>query len=756
MSRVRAAAMILASPDARARASLLGGRTAGASGRPLGARLRAALAREWAVEVQARRPFLWLPVFFGAGAILYLAAEREPPLWPALAACMVFIAGAWRARRAERPSTMRACLAAAFVFAGFSAGAIGSMTSSAPVLERQMVGRVTGFVESIDARADGARLMLRVGSVAGLAPENTPQRVRVNMRGRPAFESGATIAATMRLMPPPPASVPNGYDFARDAWFRQIGAVGNLVSRPEIAPALDVSAPTRAMAAIDRARNALTQRIADSIGGAKGAVAAALVTGKRGLIPEETNDDLRAAGIYHVVSISGLHMMLAAGLFLWSLRAVLALFPHIALRRPIKKWAAAFAIVGAIAYNLFSGSEVATERSMIMIVVMLGATLVDRPAISMRNLAIAALVVLAIEPSAVLGPSFQMSFSAVAAMIAVYERKPGARQKADLREAPPGLIEKGGAVVGAMLVTTIVAALATDPFGAFHFNRVAMYGLVGNALVLPLVEFVVMPAAVFGVLASFFGLDEPVWLLMGHGIGFMLRVAAWVAEMPGAVRMIPSFGAGALISMTLGLLWLTLWQSKLRWLGLALSLTGAVLAFGARQPDLLADARGQALAYRGADGRLHALNPKGDYFTLAQWLAGDGDAREPRRLERPADAACDATGCVGRLKDGRAVALVLDRRALPEDCARADVVVTPLFLRGACENPALVLDGAHFAAAGATRVFMGGEGAAQLVTARGAQRDRPWSRAPKTAQGSPAPAAPDAPAPDENDGDRLD
>ncbi len=190
-----------------------------------------------------------------------------------------------------------------------------------------MVARVTGYVESIDARGDGARLMVRVGSVAGLAPERTPERVRVNMRGRPAFESGATIAATMRLLPPPTASVPNGYDFARDAWFRGVGAVGNLVSRPEIAPALAVPWSTQMMAAVDRARNTLTQRIADSIGGAKGAVAAALVTGKRGLIPEATNEDLRAAGIYHVVSISGLHMMLAAGIFLWSLRAFLALFP---------------------------------------------------------------------------------------------------------------------------------------------------------------------------------------------------------------------------------------------------------------------------------------------------------------------------------------------------------------------------------------------------------------------------------------------
>ena len=728
MSRTRAATTWNLQ-EALAAQSRYAGRAANSSGRSLADWARETLKREWAVEVQSRRPFLWLPVFFGIGAILYFAAENEPTFWPALGASLIFLTGAWRARRLERMATMRACLALAFVFAGFAAGAARTSVVSAPVIDRQVVARVSGYVQSIDLRADGARLLVRVGTVAGLTADKQPELVRVNMRGRPTFESGATIAATMRLLPPPSASVPNGYDFAREAWFRRIGAVGNLVSRPELAPALAPSLSVRAMAAIDRARNTLTLRIADTIGGPKGAVAAALVTGKRALIPESTNDDLRAAGIYHVVSISGLHMMLAAGLFLWSLRAFLALFPNIALRRPIKKWAAGFAICGAVAYNLFSGSEVATERAMIMIVVMLGATLVDRPAISMRNLAIAALIVLAREPSAVLGPSFQMSFAAVAAMIAVYERKPGSIQKADLRERPPGVIDKSLTVLGAMLVTTLVASIATDPYGAFHFNRMSMYGLIGNALVLPLVEFVVMPAAVFGVFASFFGLDAPIWFLMGQGIGFMLDVAAWVAKLPGAVRMIPSFGAGPLIAMSLGLIWLSLWQSRLRWAGVVIALAGVVLAFGARQPDLVIDARGQALAYRGADGALHALNPRGDYFALSQWLAGDADPREPRALERPDNARCDRNGCTGRLRDGRSIALVLDRPALPDDCARADILVTRLYTRGACAKPALVLDGAHFDASGATRVFLEGASGARLVTARNTRQDRPWSRA---------------------------
>lgn len=582
--------------------------------------LRERIAAMGAEEARQRRLFLWTPVFFGAGVLVYYAADREPPLWPALIGALLCALGAARVARSDAMGTARAFTAAAFLFAGFAAAALRTGQVEAPAIERLVNARVTAYVEVVDQRLQNARLLLRVVSVEGLAPEATPARVRVTIRGRPAFAAGATITASMRLSPPPRASEPGGYDFSRDAFYQRIGAVGSIVSRPQIAP--DAAQPwtVRLTAWIDRGRNTLTDRIIATIGGADGAVAAALITGKRGLIPEETNEALRAAGIYHVVSISGLHMVLAAGLFMWSLRLLLATSPAIALRRPIKKWAAAFAMAGSTAYYLFSGSEVATERSLVMMLVLLGAVLVDRPAISMRNLAVAALIVLAREPSTIMGPSFQMSFAAVAAMIAAFERTPGARKEP---EAPPGPLSRLRGVLAVMVVTTLVAGLATDPFATFHFHRITMYGLIGNALTLPLVEFVVMPAAVFGVLASAFGLDAPVWWIMGQGVGLMMEVARHVAVLPGAVRMAPAFGVGALLMMTLGLLWLTLWTTRMRWLGVVFALAGLGLAVSARAPDIMLDARGETLAYRGADGRLVALNAKANPFAVAQWLAGD-------------------------------------------------------------------------------------------------------------------------------------
>jgi competence protein ComEC len=228
----------------------------------------------------------------------------------------------------------------------------------------------------------------------------------------------------IRLMPPPQPARPGGYDFARDAYFARIGAVGSVLGTLQTLPPVEMDWRLRVMTAVDRLRLSLTDRIAHAIGGQSGAVAAALFTGKRGYISDQTNDVLRAAGIYHVVSISGLHMVLAAGMVFFLVRGFLVLLPGVPHRYPIKQWSAACAMIGATAYDIFAGSEVATERSLIMTLILFGAILVGRRALSMRNLVLSALVILMMEPESVLGPSFQMSFAAVAALIAAFERLP--------------------------------------------------------------------------------------------------------------------------------------------------------------------------------------------------------------------------------------------------------------------------------------------------------------------------------------------
>jgi competence protein ComEC len=418
-------------------------------------------------------------------------------------------------------------------------------------------------------------------------------------------------------------------------------------------------------------------------------------------------------------------MVLTAGTFLWIARALLALFPAVALLWPVKKIAALIGMAGAVAYCVFSGSDVATERSLFMILVMLGAILVDRPALSLRNLAFSALIVLAREPETLLGPSLQMSYAAVAGLIAMAE---WGRGRAHRRE-PGGLIYRlvwwgVGTVVG-LVTTTIVATLATAPLSAFHFQNLNGYGLIGNAVTLPLVSVVVMPAAVIGVLANPFGLDGPIWRVMGVAVEAMLSLSAWVSGLSGSTVIVPAFGTGALGLLIAALLVMTLFVSPLRWMSIAPAAVGLWLAASAKPFDLYVDRDGAGAAVRAADGRLTLIG-RTPAFVAEQWFKADGDARKVSEPAIKQGARCDALGCTVRMSDGRAVALTNDRRAFAEDCRRAAIVISRLRAPASCEAP-LVVGRAFLAQHGATAVRLAASGV-EIVTTRRVDETRPWLR----------------------------
>ena len=626
---------------------------------------------------------------FGIGILLFFQADGTPALWAPIGAFAISCVGAFVLR--GRVWALSATIALAAVFAGFAAGAIRTRSVAAPVLDRVVIAPITGFIEAVEDREDGQRLLLRLVELKDVAQTERPRLVRVSVRKGAQLSAGQFVAGTARLLPPPEAAWPGGYDFARDAYYKGIGAVGSMVGQVRVLePPVKPDWTLQLAAQVDAARNALTQRIASAIGGPAGGVGAALVTGKRGLIPEPTNDVLRAAGIYHIVSISGLHMVLAAGTFFWLARALLALAPAFALLWPVKKIAAVAAMVGATVYCIFSGSDVATERSLVMTLVMFGAVLVDRPALSIRNLSIAALIVLAREPEALLGPSFQMSFGAVAAMMALV---PLMHLKGE--SGPSTVLERSlkwsGQALFGLLITTLVASLATAPFSAYHFQSLNPYGLVGNALALPLVSLVVMPSAVLGVLAYPFGLDRPVWQLMGAAVSQVLEVSAWVGSFSGSTLVVPALGIGALALLSLALLVLT--HSGVR-LALARRSCLPVQASSWRRRraryDIFVDRDGAGAAIRSAGGQLALVGRPSD-FVAEQWLRADGDDRSVDDAGLRQDARCDSAGCIVIAGEGRRVAFVQDFAAFEEDCRRAAVIVSRIQAPPNC-SVSLLLD----------------------------------------------------------------
>jgi competence protein ComEC len=675
----------------------------------------------------------------GAGILLYFAADREP--WPSAGpAATLLFAGIALVTRRRAGAPFLSAVALAFLAAGFTAASLRTLSVAAPVLDRVRIASVSGFVEAVEGQPGSLRLLVRPDRIEGLAAEDLPAKVRLVAQGMPAIRAGDHVSLRARLLPPPEPSRPGGYDFAREAFYSRIGAVGSVLGPVGVTPAppSPVPAALAVRAAVDRARNDLTARIAGAVEGPAGAVGAALVTGKRGLIPEETNEALRGAGIYHVVSISGLHMVLAAGMVFWLTRATLASSRTAAERWPVKKIAALAGMAAAFVYNGFAGAEIATQRSLVMSLVLMGAILVDRPALSMRNLAFAAMVVLALEPESLLGPSFQMSFAAVAALIALFERAaPGVEpeaggftplraSRADPRQGPPSgpllsLLHAGRRHVALAVLSTLVAEAATAPFALYHFQRMTLLGIVGNILTLPLVSIVVMPMAMLGIVAMPFGLDTPVWRVMGLGVQGMLLVSAFVADQPGAVRHFPAFGQAALLCLSAAVILATFWRGALRWSAAPAAAAGVALAMASERADLVVPPDGRGLAYRGIDGRLAILGTGAGDFAVAQWLAADADGRSPDDASLGLAGRCDASGCVGPLGGGGWVALAKAPSAFEEDCQRATILVTPLIAPDWCK-PALLIDRRSLAGTGAVALSL--------------QPVAPGDRAPRPAQGA--------------------
>jgi competence protein ComEC len=684
--------------------------------------------KRWSLsDVSPGRLLPWLPICFGTGIVLYFTAGREPVVGAPLALTLAFIAAAFLLRR--RSLAFPVALAMAAMAAGLATATLKSMVIAHPILRHSAWNvSIRGFVQVREERERSDRIVVRVQKIEGGRLNEAPDKVRLSVRKGTAPPVGTFVELKARLNTPLAPLRPGGYDFARDLYFQGIGAVGFALGNiktvdPPNSPGLWL----RYLSAMGALRDAIDARIRAVVPGDRGAIASALITGKRDAISAPVNDAMYVSSLAHVLSISGYHMALVAGVVFFSVRALLALVPTFASRFSIKKWAALAALGAAAFYLALSGAEVATQRAFIMTAIVLIGVMTDRQALTLRTLAIAALAVLLIAPEAVVHPSFQMSFAATLALIASYERGlPWMSAGADT-SLGARIALWGGREVVALLLASVVAGLATTLYAAYHFHRLAPYGVLANLLAMPIVSIWVMPAGLLALIAIPFGFDPLLWQLMGEGIGWMIAVALWVASLPGAVGRVHAFGTGALLIGTAGIVLLCLLRSPLRWSGAALVLICCALAVRTQQPDVLVSADARLVGIRDADGRLSILKSSGaDTFAIRNWLAADADARLASDASLSAGTKCDQAGCIGRAGDGKLIAMPLLPEAFEEDCARAAIVVTARAAPLWCG--ALVIDRNVWRSSGAVTLQRAGNGFA-LTPTRPAGFDRPWARA---------------------------
>ncbi len=585
---------------------------------------------------------------------------------------------------------------------------------------------VSAWVEAVERRENGDRLTLRVRSLSP-APDPAPDRIRVTSRTATGVVTGQAVVLTARLRPPADPAAPGHYDFSRDAWFAGYGATGFIIGAVRPGEAGEMPSGVMLRARLDAVRQAISDRIRSAIPGASGAIADALVTGKRDGIPEGLNEAMRAAGTYHILSISGFHMALVAALIFAIVRGGLALVPSIALRHRAKAWAAGVALVVATIYLVISGAEVATQRSWIMIAVVLVGVMLDRGALTLRTLAIAALVVLLVAPESLLGPSFQMSFAATLALIAGYvSLRPFAEAHAD---APAGLgrvllmVTNG---VAGLATSSFVASLATTPYAAHHFNTVHLYGVAGNLLGAPVIEFFVMPLEILALLLWPLGWDKPVWALAGLGVDLFVRIVEWVASWPGGKVIVPETRPSALLVLSLGLVLVAALSTPLRWIGAPLVFLGLVTAPHSRPPLALIDGDGATVAARAPDGTLRVVSRRGSRFAVQRWLLAEGDRRNAAEESLQQGVRCDALGCAMPLAGGGRIAVPLHPDALADDCREARLVVTRYAVPEGCG--AVVVNLSAVPWTGAIRLRQEA-GTYQVETARPISGTRPWNRA---------------------------
>jgi len=659
--------------------------------------------------IEHRRLFLLLPFAMIAGlvAAFQLPAEPAPMLLIAggvVAAMLLALTGRW-------PGWNRAAGMAAAFWIGFSLLSIHGALFGTAMLGRPAYGTYEARVDEVlTTDADGMRVIVSAITPTGTARALPVRRARIVVSGVPDLAPGDTIRGRVRYYPVPGPVVPNGFDTQFHAFFDGIGAYGNAIGKVERVGSGEAGTPERI---IDGTRRAIATRIDAVLPQPSAGIARALITGDQSAVTDEAREVMATAGLAHVLSVSGLHLTLVAMLMMGTLRGALVLVPGIDRFVSVKRVAAVGAIIASLGYFAISGGNVAAQRSTLMIVLVLGAVVAGRRALTMRNVAIAALAIIVTDPASVFRPSFQLSFAAVVALIGAWEmmRPPNERGQGWLGKVRDYFA--GGAL------TSVVAGAATLLFSIYHFQQTAPLSVIGNLMSLVLIGFVMMPAAVVATLLMPLGLEALFLVVMGWSIDSMVWVATIVAEWSAGISWSPLLKPLALMFGLVALAWFTFLASWHRYIGPVLLVPGVALLALDGPPDVLISDSTQAIAMRGTDG-LALVAGKPGSFAVEVWSETYAEKLEPAPL-----LSCDSLGCFGTSPVGFSVAVAKDPAAFYEDCGRADLLILRRPAPAGC-GAGRVIDAAALERGGIHWLRWDASGRAFEVRTAIPPGDRPW------------------------------
>jgi competence protein ComEC len=690
----------------------------------LGVKALVTLQRSFAK--QADRLMLWCPLFLIIGIWTYFNLPTEPSDWAVVILGLALLILMWFGRQ-RLYLIVIAMICLGFVVAKLRQDMVATPLLRAYVSESQ----ISGYVADADNRGNKKRiLVVELDSATHIPDGEMPRRVRLSTYNAADVLIGDYVSMNVRLSPLPRPVAPGAFDYGRMLYFQSIGATGQSSTEPTI-ELKDVPYRYVIRRFFHNLRSGMGERITNVIPGPIGAFANAVITGERAAIPKEMNTSLQISGLAHILSISGLHMTLVAGGVFWSVRAFLALFPFLALQFPIKKWAACAALFVGLIYMLLADSGSATERSYIMIAVMFFAMIVDRPAVSLRNLAISAILILLVTPEESLGASFQMSFLAVMGLAAFFEwwnQRPGdAKQFAASRMAQ--FVSRMGKTLAGSVLTTLVAGGMSSIAAAYHFGRMAPYGTIANGLSLPVVSLVVMPSALLSAVLMPFGLEKYPLKLMELGLQATMWISDLVSTWPNANMLIVKPALSGIILMVMGAAILCIGAGRLRFAGVVIFIFGLFTSQWVQRPQILIEERASNVAVLDLANHYIFASEKGGKFAADKWLQDNGEITTLVDATNLNGWTCEDNMCFSDLA-AKSVAFVKGQKTADWTCPPVEILIADFPLRRACPDIKTRIDRFDVWRQGAHAIYISGDNV-EIKTVKSEQGDRPWVYTPR-------------------------